>query len=66
MGDNHPDNKIPMLDLKVWVKDKNKIRHQYYEKPVSAKQVLHSRLALSMSSKVAILTSELYRRLVNS
>ena len=30
----YEDNKVPILDLKVWVNEENKVVHEYYMKPV--------------------------------
>ena len=56
----------PILDLKVWVNEEQIIVHQFYEKPVSPKHVIHPRSALSRSSKTTIFTSEVIRRLLNN
>ena len=32
---NYTDNKMPMLDLKVWTNEEGIILHEFYIKPVS-------------------------------
>ena len=33
----HDDGKMPILDLKVWVNEKNVVKHEFYAKDVSSK-----------------------------
>ena len=40
----HNDNKIPILDLKVWVEETEsgaRIMYEHYEKEITSKQVMH-------------------------
>ena len=48
------------------MEDGDIVRHEFYEKEVSSKQVVHSRSALCSGSKTAIIASEVLRRMLNS
>ena len=72
----HPDNKMPILDLKVWCekrqivdKDNNKIEknivlHEFYSKPMATKHVMHSRTAMPDKMKKTALTQDMLRRVL--
>ena len=48
------DNRMPFLDLKVWVENKNGrsvIMHEYYAKNISSKMVINANSALPMNTK---------------
>ena len=62
---NHPDNKVPILDLKVWVDKNMKIVYEHYSKEVSSKYTVHVRSAMSMKVKRTILTQDALRILLN-
>lgn len=73
---NHDDQKLPLLDLKVYItheeieNDENigtttKIYHEYYMKEVSCKLVIHRNSALSISNKRTILTQMCLRIVLN-
>ena len=62
---NHPNNMVPILDLKVCVVD-NKISWQYYRKKVSNFLVLMERSAMSDRQKRVSLTQEVIRILRNT
>jgi hypothetical protein len=67
------DKKMPILDLKVWVrkirvengKIKNQIFYEFYDKPMSSKFVLMKDSAAPLSQKRTVLTQEGIRRLKN-
>ena len=43
---NHEDNKLPLLDLKVWLQEKDGkkyIMHEHYQKEVSSLALTHAR-----------------------
>ena len=69
------DNKMPILDLKVWCEkrkikhnnttvDKNIVLHEFYAKPMSAKNVMHARTAQPGEMKRTTLTQEMLRVLL--
>ena len=62
---NHPSNKLPILDLEVWVEG-NTILHQFYKKPVSSKFVVMAQSAFPDNKKRAVLVEEAMRRLRNN
>ena len=62
---NHPDGKVPILDLKLWVDSRGVIMHEHYMKPVSSKFTVHERSAISPTSKRQILTQDALRILLN-
>merc|ERR1712082_193092 len=45
--ENHPDEKLPILDMKVWVEREEKehpiIHHEFYKKPVSNPELINSK-----------------------
>ena len=45
----HTDNKMTILDLKVWVGDDGTIHHQHYSKEVSYKGIVWAYSGLSKS-----------------
>ena len=61
---NYHDQKVPILDIKVWVNDQGKIRHEYYSKSVSSKAVIDARSAMPRRDKRAVLTQDLLRILL--
>ena len=60
---NNPDNKIPILNLKVWTESNEENRttviYEHYRKEVSTKSMVHYRSAMGMKQKRSILTQEL-------
>ena len=48
--DYHPDGKIPVLDLKIWI-DNNQVRYTFYKKEESSRYKILKRSALSNSTK---------------
>ena len=62
---NHPDRKVPILDLKLWVDDAGTVIHEHYMKPVSSKFTVHKRSAMTLSTKRQILTQDGLRILLN-
>ena len=61
---NHEDNKVPMLDLKLWIQefqDGIKIMYEHYEKDIVSKAVLNAKSAMSTGTKRTILTQEMLR-----
>ena len=61
----YDDNKMPILDLKVWVNEENVIMHEFYAKDVSSKAVVHCDSALPENVKRTVLSQEGLRRLLN-
>ena len=69
---NNDNGRIPVLDLVQWLQVvdvngecKQQIVHSHYSKPISSKHVINKASALSMSSKMNILTSDLMRIMRN-
>ena len=54
---NYSDNKVPMLDIKVWINkdDENKIYYSFYEKPTKSPFVVSKTSAMPMSKKIECL-----------
>ena len=66
--ENHEDKKLPILDLKVWLKQRNDrkfIMHEYYMKPVSSIALIDARSTLPWKSKRTILVQQAIRILRN-
>ena len=65
---NHNDNKLPILDLKVWLEERNGkhfIMHEFYQKEVSSMAIINARSALAWKTKRTILVQETLRILRN-
>ena len=67
---NHPDCRLPILDLKVWVSDNvtvgcKQIKHTFYKKPMASKLTLRANTAYPMSQLRSIMVEEVLRRLRN-
>ena len=65
---NHPDKKLPILDLKVWLQESNgrhKIMHEFYQKEVSSVATINARSTLPWKSKRTILVQDTLRILKN-
>ena len=72
----HRDQKLPILDLKVWLETREKeiesqvvdvsvIMYEFYSKEMASKPVINARSALSWSTKRTVLTQEVLRVLLN-
>ena len=65
----NPDNKIPILNLKVWTElneeSRTTVIYEHYRKEVSTKYTVHSRSAIGMKQKRSILTQELLTIMTN-
>ena len=59
--DRYEDKKVPILDLKVWVDNNNKVVHEYYSKPVASKAVVNSESAMPLKDRRTVLTQEILR-----
>ena len=66
---NNPDNKIPVLNLKVWTEsnggNRTTVIYEHYRKEVSTKSTVHYRSAMAMKQKRSILTQELLTIMIN-
>ncbi|MCP3849452.1 MAG: hypothetical protein GY694_04320, partial [Gammaproteobacteria bacterium] len=59
------DQRLPILDMKVWMNQEGKVLYTHYEKPMSNKSVLNSQSAHPASCKRAVHTQEILRRILN-
>ena len=68
-GSNYEDQKLPMLDLKIWSgqtsSNENKIMYEHYMKDVSSRHVIHYRSAHPEDMKISVLVNEALRILRN-
>ena len=69
---NHTDDKLPILDLKMWIKEveisgnrERKLVHEHYIKDVASKFVIERESAMAISSKRTILTQMCLRAMLN-
>ena len=66
---NYPDEKLRVLDLKVWIgEDRNnniKILHSHYMKEVASRMTIHHRSSHSAAMKKNVLVNEISRILRN-
>ena len=64
----HGDNKLPLLDVKMWVTTLEgkgtQLMHEYYQKKVASRSVVHARSSLPWSTKRTVLTQEVLRILL--
>ena len=65
----HTDGKMPSLDLKLWLEEREggriTLMYEHYEKDISSKYVIHAKSAMPMKSKLTILTQEMIRILTH-
>ena len=62
------DEKVPMLDLKMWIEECNgliRIMYEHYEKEIATKRVIHAQSAMPMQVKRTVLTQEMLRILLH-
>ena len=61
---NHPDNKLPILDLKVWVvedeRGDQRLHWQYYGKPMENWLLIPADSAMSLATKRTSLTDTIW------
>ena len=65
---NYEEQKMPTLDLKIWVEDTEsgcRIMHEHYSKPMATPALLNQRSALPWNTKRTVLTQEALRILLN-
>ena len=63
----NPDNKMPILDMKVRMDEHTgDIIFEHYEKPTASHNILHAASAQSVSCRNSVHTQEILRRLLNS
>ncbi len=48
---NYNDNKIPMLDIKIWTDDNRQLWWELFRKDMANKMTVHRRSALSYKEK---------------
>ena len=61
---NHASNKLPCLDMELWMVD-SQVMFQFYSKPMASKSLIHFKSALSSQIKRSSIFSEGMRRLLN-
>ena len=61
----HPDSRLPILDMKVWLDTSGNAVYTHYEKPTASTQIISIRSAHSGSCKRAVHVNELVRRMSN-
>ena len=60
------DNKLPTLDMKIWIAKDNIVHYEFFEKSMSSNQVVQLESALPENSKISSLSMEVVRRLLNT
>ena len=63
---NNSDEKMPILDMKVWMSRENHILYQHYEKVVASKQIMNAKSAQSGTCKRNVHVREVVRRMLNT
>ena len=66
IGEDFEENKLPTLDLRLWVVDGRNIMFDFYEKPMASNTVIHAKTAQSLTTKLSTLTQEVVRRLLHT
>ena len=72
----HPDKKLPILDLKVWVEQREReiqgsnqmvsvIVYEFYAKEIASEALINARSAMSASVKRTVLSQAVLRVLLN-
>ena len=64
--ENHPDGRMPVLDLKIWVNKEGRyprVSHTFYKKPIASPYTILKRSAVSESVKRSTIFQETLRRL---
>ena len=59
------DDRLPILDMKVWTDTDGNVVYSHYEKPMSRKSVLNARSAHPAACKRSVHTQEVLRRIMN-
>ena len=65
---NHLDNKVPMLDVKMWIADENGrkvVLYEHYEKESATKSVINAMSAIPTKTKRTVLSQEMLRILLH-
>ena len=64
----HDDEKVPMLDVKVWLKESenDQIFYMFYEKPTKNRYVISKNSAMPLNKKIETLSQKVFRRLHNT
>ena len=63
---NYEEDKMPILDMKVWLNDEDEVEYMFYEKPMKSTLVINKQSALPENVKMKTLTQEVFRRLHNT
>ena len=64
---NYTENKVPMLDVKVWMQEERRqIYYEFYEKPTKNQLVMSKDSAMPKSKKIDALSQEVFRRIHNT
>ena len=64
--DDFGDGTLPTLDLRVWVREDNKVMYSFYEKPMSSNQVIQKASAMPENMRMSTLNQEVTRRMLNT
>ena len=60
------DNKLPKLDLNIWVTAENITLWQFYSKPMACNHVIQKETAMPENIKITTLNQEVIRRIINT
>ena len=62
IADNHPKNRLPMLDVETWIEEQKDgtqiLMHSFYEKQMASPIVFHKRSAYNVKAKIVTLSEE--------
>ena len=65
-ADDFPDNRLPTLELNIWVGMDNMIYYVFFEKIMASTQTIQRRSAMPENGRMATLNQELVRRMLNT
>ena len=65
-ADGFPDNRLPTLDLNIWIGKDNIIYYVFFEKSMASTQTIQRRSAMPENGRMATLNQELVRRMLNT
>ena len=60
------NGRLPTLDLNIWIREDNVTMYIFYEKPMASSTVIQRRSAMPENMRVATLTQETIRRMMNT
>ena len=60
------NGRLPTLDINIWIREDNVTMYIFYEKPMASSTFIQRRSAMPENMRVATLTQETIRRMMNT